>query len=145
MKGFQLINGKSSYRDWLYDLYKRTMKPSIEATWGWDEEFQSNGFNKNLKPTDWKIIKNDIEEIGGFVLSENNDHLWLEMIIIKPEYQHKGIGRSALVYMQSIAKEKSLPLRLSVIKANPVKPFYLKLGFTQYEEDYSFYKMQWHS
>ncbi len=145
MNGFQLNDGKQSDREWLYDLYKKAMKPCIEATWGWDEEFQTNGFNKDLKPTDWKIIRNKDEEVGGYVLTENIDYLWLKMIIIRPEYQHKGIGRSVLSYIQNIAREKSLPLRLSVIKANPVKPFYLKLGFSQYDEDYAFYKMQWHS
>jgi len=145
MKEFQLIDGKTFDREWLYNLYQNAMKPCIEATWGWNEEFQNNGFDNNLKPTDWKIINDGIERIGGFVLKEGNDHLWLEMIIIKPEYRQKGIGRRVLTYIQSIAKEKSSPLRLSVIKANPVKPFYLKLGFCQYDEDDSFYKMQWHS
>jgi len=145
MKEFQLMDGKTPDREWLYNLYQNAMRSCIDATWGWNEEFQSNGFDNNLKPTDWKIIKNDIERIGGFVLKEGNDHLWLEMIIIKPGYQQEGIGRRILTYIQSIAKEKSLPLRLSIIKANPVRPFYLKLGFSQYDEDDSFYKMQWHS
>lgn len=145
MKEFQLIDGKTFDREWLYKLYQDAMKPCIEATWGWDEEFQSNGFDNNLKPIDWKIINEGIERIGGFVLREGNDHLRLKMIIIKPEYRRKGIGRRVLTYIQSVAKEKSLPLRLSVIKANPVSQFYLKLGFFQYDEDDSFYKMQWHS
>lgn len=145
MKEFQLMDGKTSDKEWLYNLYQNAMKPCIKATWGWNEEFQSNGFDNNLKPTDWKIIKNGLERIGGFVLKESTDHLWLEMIIIKPEYQQKGVGRRVLTYIQSIAKEKSLPLRLSIIKANLVRPFYLKLGFCQYDEDDSFYKMQWHS
>lgn len=145
MKGFQLTEGKSSDRGWLYDLYKKAMLSCIKATWGWDEKFQINGFNNNLKPTDWKIIKINNEEVGGFVLVEKYDHFWLAMLIIKPEHQNRGIGRSVVTYIQSVAKNKSLPLRLSVIKANPVKPFYIKLGFTQYDEDVSFYKLQWRS
>ena len=144
-KEFQLTEGKSTDRKWLYDLYKKVMRPCIDATWGWDEKFQTNGFKKNLKPTDWIIIKINNENIGGFVLLEKHDHLWLKMIIIKPEFQRKGIGGKVVSYIQSIAKESSLPLRLNVIKENPVKPFYLKYGFTQYGEDASFYKLQWYS
>jgi ribosomal protein S18 acetylase RimI-like enzyme len=143
MKEFQLTEGKSSDREWLYDLYKMTMLPFIEATWGWDEEFQNNGFNKYLKPADWKIITVDNEKVGGFVLVKKHDHYWLEMLIIKSEYQKKGIGSMVVSYIQSIAVNKSLPLKLSVIKANPVKTFYMKLGFIQYDEDVSFYKLQW--
>jgi ribosomal protein S18 acetylase RimI-like enzyme len=142
MKEFQLVDGKTSDGEWLFNLYQEAMLSCIEATWGWDDEFQSNGFSNNLKPTDWKIIRNGNERIGGFVLKESSGHLWLEMIILKPSYQQKGVGRSVMSHIQGIAKEKSLPLRLSVIKANPVKPFYLKLGFCQYDEDDSFYKMQ---
>ena len=138
-----MVDGETFDREWLYHLYQHAMKPCIEATWGWDEEFQSKGFDIHLKPAYWKIIVNNLDRIGAFVLKEGDDYLWLEMIIIRPEYQQKGIGRRVLTYIQTIAKEKSLPLRLSVIKANPVRPFYLKLGFDQYEEDESFYKMQW--
>ncbi len=145
MDEFQLKAGKSSDRGWLYNLYKKTMRSCIEATWGWDEKFQSSGFNGNLKATDWKIISINGVDVGGFVLVERYDHLWLEMILIKPEYQHKGIGRKVVSYIQSIAESKSLPLRLSVIRNNPVKPFYLKLGFSQYAEDVAFYKLQWRS
>jgi ribosomal protein S18 acetylase RimI-like enzyme len=143
MKGFTLVDGEFSDKGWLYDLYKNVMRSCIETTWGWNEKSQIEGFNNYLKPTDWKIIKISDEDVGGYVLVEKHDHLWLKMIILKPEYQYKGIGRRVVVYIQSIAEDKALPLRLSVIKENPVKPFYLKLGFTQYEEDASYYKLQW--
>ncbi len=145
MKGYQLRNGTQSDKTWLYELYCKTMKPCIEATWGWDEEFQFTGFNENLSPVSWAIINSKLGDIGGFVLKEKSDCLWLEMIIVKQEYQKSGVGKSVVKYMQDIAAEKCLPLRLSVIKANPVKPFYLKLGFNQYNEDESFYKLEWRS
>lgn len=121
------------------------MKPAIDATWGWDEEFQLRGFDKSLSPEYWEIISSGSGDIGGFVLKHRWDHLWLEMIIIEPSFQKNGVGRVALTHMQSRATEKRLPLRLSVIKANPVMPFYEKLGFSQYDEDEAFYDLEWRS
>lgn len=145
MKGYQIRNGEQRDQEWLYDLYCKTMKPCIEATWGWDESFQRKEFCENLSPTKWKIISAGHKEFGGFVLNQNDDHFWLEMIIIKPEYQQKGIGRRVIEYLQDTARKKSLPLKLSVIKANPVKPFYQKLDFKQFDEDDAFYKLEWNS
>lgn len=143
MKGYELRDGKQEDFDWLYELYCKTMMPSIQATWGWDEQFQRNGFINNLNPANWKIVSSSIDDVGGFVLEENSDHLWLRMIIIKPEHQGKGIGQCVMKYLKEIAGEKSLPLRLRVIKANPVRPFYLNLGFKQLDEDDAFYNMEW--
>ncbi|PCJ12634.1 MAG: hypothetical protein COB04_17505 [Gammaproteobacteria bacterium] len=142
---FELRSGSQADKDWLYDLYCRTMRPCIEATWGWDEEFQSNEFNSNLAPICFLIIVFDGENIGGFCLKDNEDHLYLEMILLEPKYQKSGIGKSAMSHIMELAKKNGLPLKLSVIKKNPVKPFYEKLGFSQYDEDESFYRMQWHS
>lgn len=144
MKNYQIRSGEQKDEEWLYDLYCKTMKSCIEATWGWNESFQRNGFNENLSPTKWQIICTGTEEVGGFVLNQNRDHLWLKMLIIKPRHQKQGIGRNVMVYIQDIARKKSLPLRLSIIKTNPVKPFYQKLGFKQLSEDDAFYKLVWH-
>ena len=145
MKDYHLRGGTQSDRAWLYALYCKTMRSCIEATWGWDEEFQVAGFSNNLMPESWKIISNNFGDIGGFVLNEKDDHLWLEMIIVEPDYQKNGVGQRTMVFIQNLAAKKFLPLRLSVIKANPVKPFYVNLGFIQYSEDESFYKLEWRS
>jgi GNAT superfamily N-acetyltransferase len=145
MDNYHLRYGIANDKDWLYALYCKTMKPCIEATWGWDKQFQIEGFKNNLAPIYWQIINDGRDDLGGFVLKEKPDHLWLEMIIIDPVHQKRGIGRTLLTFIKECAIEKQLPLRLSVIKANPVVPFYQKLGFRQYDEDDAFYKLEWHS
>ncbi len=70
-----LIDGKPTDAEWLFALYRQSLQPYIEVTWGWDEDFQQRGFNQNLKPTDWRVIWLDEQRIGGFVLNERSDHL----------------------------------------------------------------------
>ena len=145
MVNLKLRNGSQSDQKWLYDLYCRTMRPCIETTWGWNEEFQVYGFSSNLAPSTFRIITIDEQDIGGFCLKEKDDHFYLDIILIDPIHQKKGVGKSAMNHMMGIAKNKNLPLKLSVIKKNIVKEFYEKLGFLQYDEDEEFYRMEWTS
>lgn len=89
MGDFDLVDGESCDRDQLFELYKQSMRPYIAATWGWDDEFQAKGFDENLSADCWQIIKRNKEAIGGFVISEKKGALWLDMLIIKPEYRKK--------------------------------------------------------
>ncbi len=143
IEGLLLSDGLPTDAEWLFELYRKSMQLYVEATWGWDEDFQQRGFSQNLKPSDWRVIWLGEHRIGGFVLNERNDHFRLAMIMLEPEYRRQGLGRKILTYIQHIARQKALPVRLNVIKANPILPFYTKLGFRQYAEDEAFFRLQW--
>jgi ribosomal protein S18 acetylase RimI-like enzyme len=119
------------------------LRSAIEKTWGWDEAFQFNEFNKHLSPDKFEIIYIADSNIGGYCLFEKDDHLWLEMLLIHPDYQHKGIGKSIMKEIQKQSATKNKPLKLSVIKTNPVRLFYEKLDFGVYDVDKAFYQMTW--
>jgi GNAT superfamily N-acetyltransferase len=129
--------------DWLYPLYKLCLRPAISRTWGWDEGFQTASFRTHLSPKKFTVLMLDGKDIGGFMLVEHADHLWLEMLLIHPEYQKKGIGAGVIQQLQRQAAAVGKPLKLCVIKANPVKGFYEKLGFRLYQEDGAMYFMTW--
>lgn len=143
MNKFSLRKGEAKDQSWLFELYRLTLGPAIELTWGWDEGFQQENFNLHLAAEKFEILMIEHNNIGGFVLEEHEDHLWLEMLLIHPGYQRKGIGAQIMKQLQRESVAKNKVLKLSVIKANPVRQFYLKLGFCQYEDDGSFYKLQW--
>ena len=127
--------------EWLYDLYCTTMRTYIEKTWGWDETFQKNGFRTNLCPTKFNIVVVGDEDVGAYLMNEEPDHYWLEMMLIDPMWQRKGLGSNIIRGLQVSADQNDRLLKLSVIKVNPVKDFYTRLGFEVYEEDQHFYKL----
>jgi len=135
--------GNSNDKEWIYSLYVLTMKTHIDKTWGWNEEFQSNLFNSDLHPTKFEIVSIEGVNVGVFLVIEKVDHLWLEMLLICPDKQNKGIGKLLINKLIESSKILKLSLRLSVIKANPVLSFYEKLGFSIYDEDEEFYKLEW--
>ncbi len=139
----QTRNGINLDKEWLYTLYCTTMKTYVEKTWGWDEDFQKNAFETHLLPERFHIVMKSSIDVGAYLIYDKGDHVWLEMLLINPEMQNQGIGSWIIHKLQNKSKEANKPLQLSVIKVNPVQSFYDGLGFSIYDEDDSFYYMEW--
>jgi len=133
--------GVKSDRDWLWSLYCSSMREHVERAWGWDEKFQLESFDKYLPAEEFQLIYKNNIPIGAYLLKDNHDHFWLEMLLIDPEYQNQGIGSKVLINIVSTKCTSQKPLKFSVIKSNPAYRLYKKLGFILYDEDESFYKM----
>ena len=106
MNHFTLRKGEAKDQSWLFELYRLTLGPAIELTWGWDEGFQQENFNLHLAAEKFEILMIEQNNIGGFVLEEHEDHLWLEMLLIHPGYQRKGIGTRIMKQLQRESAEK---------------------------------------
>lgn len=135
--------GEPADMQWLYQTFKETMQNFIVQTWGWDELLQEHSFYENLPARSFAIAKLTEHDVGALNLREKADHLWLEMMLVLPEYQGRGIGRFMLEYAQGQARIAQKPLRLSVLKLNPAHNFYRHMGFDQSAIDQFSYKMQW--
>ncbi|MDT8428389.1 MAG: GNAT family N-acetyltransferase [Pseudomonadales bacterium] len=129
--------------DWLYALFRSTMKHHIEQTWGWDELFQKHGFAENLPASSFTIALLDQEAIGAYSLMEKTDHLWLDMLLLPEQFQGRGLGSRLLETIQKKALARKKPLRLSVLKINSAHEFYLKRGFVCCGEDDWSLKLEW--
>lgn len=138
----RMRQGEPADMGWLYQTFKRTMQDFISDTWGWDELLQEHSFFENL-PAKSFAIATQANDVGALNLREKADYLWLEMVLVLPDYQGRGIGRLMLEYAQDKAIEAKKPLRLSVLKLNPAHNFYRHMGFEQSDVDQWSYKMQW--
>jgi len=143
MSRARLRKAARSDMDWLYATFKRTMQDFIERTWGWNELFQQHGFIENLPPGSFVILRDNDEDVGACSILEKADHLWLEMVLVVPEHQKRGLGGELVRHAQSLATQKHKPLRLSVLRINPAQHFYRHQGFTHYAEDDWSLKLQW--
>jgi len=130
---------------WLYATFKTTMQDYIEKTWGWNELFQQHGFLDILPASSFLILREDDMDVGACSILEKRDHLWLEMVLVVPAYQKRGLGGELVRHAQSIATQKHKPLRLSVLKVNPAQDFYKHQGFSHFDEDDWSLKFEWRS
>ena len=124
----------------LYTLHKLALGPYVEATWGWDEEFQGKLFRDAWEPTANQVVLLGGEPIGCLRVEDHDDHIFVDYIAIMPEHQRHGIGASLLRQVQASAAIRGLPVRLNVLKVNPARALYERLGFAIVGED----DMRWY-
>ncbi|HTE42756.1 MAG TPA: GNAT family N-acetyltransferase [Steroidobacteraceae bacterium] len=83
------------------------------------------------------------EEPVGLLKVERGETEWkVIQIQLMPRLQGKGIGEQILRELIEQAGARSLPVTLSVLKANPAKRLYERLGFVVEGEDAHEYFMR---
>ena len=127
--------------DFLYALHVATMKDYVDKTWGWDDCFQESIFRKNYVPGEIQIIRFNGNDIGMLSVEERTDDVFLRAIEIHPDYQGKGIGTAIINMILAAGIQKGKPVRLQVLKVNPAKRLYDRLGFSVIEETATHYIM----
>ena len=142
-KLLQLRSASSDNIEWLYETFKTTMREFIEQTWGWDELMQRHSFEQNLPPASFLIASIGKQDIGACSVLEKRDHLRLEIVLIVAPQQRMGYGSLLLQEIQQRAVAIQKPIRLSVLKINPARKFYERLGFVVDGEDEWSHKMLW--
>ena len=139
----RLRKGSRQDDDWLYQLFRGTMQEYIRQAWGWDEIFQREAFATNLPGKSFHILEVDHKRAGACSVFRKTDHLWLELILIEPQWQRKGHGTMLLETVKQLAREEDLPIKLTCLKCNPAVAFYLKQDFVTYDEDARRLYMEW--
>ena len=94
----------------------------------------------NFKET--QIIQSHRKDIGMIKLVREESCWNLIQLQIVPAFQEKGIGTTLIKNLIAEARQADASVILSVLKKNPVKSLYEKLGFQVIAEDEHSYKMQ---
>jgi ribosomal protein S18 acetylase RimI-like enzyme len=128
--------------DFLYALHVATMKDYVDKTWGWDDAFQESIFRKNYVPAEIQIITLAGRDIGMISLEERVEDIFLRVIEIHPTYQRQGIGTTIIQQIIADAARRKKPVFLRVLKVNPAKRLYDRLGFSVIEETKTHYIMK---
>lgn len=141
---YKLRQATHNDHDFLYHLHIATIRDAVEATWGWDEEFQRRYFEEHWDPGPRQIIVVEGQDVGVVQVEMYQDEIFLALIEVAPEWQGKGIGSTVIRDVQAQAREAGLPLTLHVLKANPkARRLYERLGFVVVEEREERVVMRW--
>jgi GNAT superfamily N-acetyltransferase len=116
--------------EWLEPFYESIMRPYyVDLKLVWD----CNKFRECFAPSLTKIIQADGVDIGMVKVEERLDCIYLGDLQIQQTYRNKGIGTSLIESVIRSAAIANKPLRLRVLKGNPAKRLYLRLGFRSIE------------
>jgi ribosomal protein S18 acetylase RimI-like enzyme len=122
-------------------LFREIMKPYIEQTWP-DEKDREECYKRNERGhEDVTILEHEDSRIGYFLLKQSPEKLYLDQIHLIPEYQGHGIG--SFFIKKFLSDAKNLNVELIVLKTNPAKKLYERLGFQIVGDDEYRHYMIW--
>ncbi len=127
--------------DFLWWLHCATLRPCIEETWGWDEQWQAQHFRDRFDPTACQIIEDGGAPIGCISVERREDGIFLSVIEITPDRQDQGIGTELVRALLDEADSRGVPVELQVLKVNPARSLYERLGFAVIGETETHYLM----
>jgi GNAT superfamily N-acetyltransferase len=116
--------------EWLEPFYESIMRPYyVELNLIWD----NTKFREYFDPQSTKIIQADGLDIGLLQVRDRADCIYLGDIQLDREYRNKGIGTSLIESVIRSAIVANKPVRLRVLRGNPAKKLYFRLGFKEVE------------
>ena len=142
MHALKLRPATSDDAKFVYRLLRATMRDYVDQTWGWDEEWQHAYFHMRFDPAKNQIVVLDDQDVGVISVERREDVAHLGRLYILPAYQGQGIGTQLLTDLMTGAFREGLPVTLRVLKVNPAKRLYERLGFVVIEEAEAHYIMK---
>jgi ribosomal protein S18 acetylase RimI-like enzyme len=112
-----------------YRIHRAALGSYVERTWGWDEGWQAGHFREHFDVSVRQVIEYRGQAIGFLDVIEEEGRTLLASIRITPAFQRRGIGTSLIRDVLSGAASRRVPVVLRVLRINPARSLYERLGF----------------
>jgi ribosomal protein S18 acetylase RimI-like enzyme len=139
---YQLRPATDKDYDFFYRLQVAAMKEYVAQTYGWDDAVQERYLSRKFAEREHQIIVVNGQDVGVLEINQTEDEIALMNIQIMPEYQRQGLGTAVLQDVLADANRQGLPITLWVMKVNPARELYKRLGFGVVEETATHYGMK---
>jgi len=137
----KLREARHSDLQWLVDLRMQTMAGYIEAT---GELLSPNDQTERvLRDFDSiRVVALDRQDIGMIKVVRHPERWKLVQVQLLPQFQGQGIGTELVERLITDARGHGASVVLSVLKVNPARSLYARLGFHTTREKEHSYEMQ---
>jgi len=117
-----------------------TMRPLVEQLFGWDEDHQVEKFARQWNADEARIITVEDADAGWLQTAPVEDAVFLKQIYLDRPFQRQGTGARVMQIVIDEAQRDGKAITLGVVKINPARHLYERLGFrTTGEDEYKFY------
>jgi ribosomal protein S18 acetylase RimI-like enzyme len=129
--------------DALFAIHREALGVYVEQTWGpWDDARQRDYWGEHWPSTRQVILVDD--ELAGFLdVEPRAGAVHVGNIELSPAVQGRGIGTAILRAVQADAKAENKSVGLQVLKVNPARRLYVRLGFKDVGETETHFQMEW--
>ena len=129
--------------DFALALYLESVKPLLLALERWDEERILSRFSDGFKLEQIKVLRRAGGDIGWMQVSETEEEMHLDQLHLIDGARNQKIGTHLIRMLQDRARAADKPLALNVIRGNPAKALYERLGFRTDGGDEEKIRMLW--
>jgi ribosomal protein S18 acetylase RimI-like enzyme len=124
--------------DFVKQLVLTTSQGYVEQTWGWNDQIQQlveQDFERWFNPpASGQIVQVDGRDVGYIKVADHEDGVLLDMVLLDPAYQNRGLGTALIAPVVQEAHARGQTVVLQVMKVNPSRRLYERLGFVVTEE-----------
>lgn len=144
---------KSTDTPFLFELYSTTRSKEI-IEWGWDTSQQATFLQMQFgaqrrshaaqfPDAEHRILLFGGQPIGQVLVWRCAAEIRLIDIALLPAFHSRGLGSAVIRQLQGEAAISGRPLRLSVLRGNPARRLYERLGFVVTKESDLYQAMEW--
>ena len=139
-------------QDFLFKLYSCIRQPEI-SVWGWNaqqqEAFlrmqfmaQQRWYESTYAGAEHQIVVCAGQPAGRLLIFRTPEAAVLVDIALLPEHRNRGIGGELIRAMLKECDEKRTCAKLQVLRTNPARRLYERLGFRQTSADDMYFQME---
>ena len=115
--------------DFALGLHVQTIKPYTTEFMPWVDDIEAARFARLWKPVDTRIITLEGTNVGWAEASDAGGEIFLKQIYVAPALQRRGIGTYVMGILLNEWAAMKKPIVLGVLKNNPARRLYERLGF----------------
>jgi GNAT superfamily N-acetyltransferase len=120
--------------DFCAALYFASMKEAIRGL-NLDVKVHTADFRRRWRAAQVRIITLDGADIGWLQTAILRDALFLAQLFVDAPFRQQGIGTAVMQRLIDEATQAGRAMTLAVVKSNPVRRLYERLGFRITHED----------
>ncbi len=125
----QLRQVTAADSDLAFAIKKKSFGGYTDEVWGWDEGLQRRLHDRDFESERFQIVHLAGQDIGLLGLRAEGSSLWIGQIYILPIHQNKGYGTRLIQDVITEANQSGQSVKLQVLKINPARELYERLGF----------------
>jgi GNAT superfamily N-acetyltransferase len=120
--------------DYCHRLYFAEME-HVNRELKLDRDVQAASFRRQWDASQVRIITGDGADIGWLQTLTHDGSYFLGQLFVEPAHQRRGIGTEVMNRLIGEATHAGQAMTLAVVKINPAKRLYDRLGFHVVHED----------
>jgi ribosomal protein S18 acetylase RimI-like enzyme len=133
---------KAEHFDFALHLYLLGMRPYMQELNVWDEQQQRANLAAQWKREEVRIILVDGFDVGWLQVAELPTEIRLQKFFISPQYRRSGVGSEVLSNLLATWRSTGKKIVLKVLKNNPARRLYERLGFSVVAEEGVIFRMR---